>query len=87
MITFPGVFITAMDFDYFNFSGFVDNKNSKQTVVLLEVILVSKPITVLYKTEMQEQIKLSLALREEFAKIVPTIIENMKKSEILVEAF
>lgn len=65
----------------------VDNKNSKQTVVLLKIILVGKQFTVLYKAEMQEQIKLSLALREEFAKIVPKIIENMKKSETLVEAF
>lgn len=65
----------------------VDNKNSKQTVVSLKIILVGKQFTVLYKAEMQEQIKLSLALREEFAKIVPKIIENMKKSETLVEAF
>lgn len=84
---FPVLFIAAMDFDYFNFSGFLDNKNSKQTVVLLKIILVGKQFTVLYKAEMQEQIKLSLALREEFAKIVPKIIENMKKSETLVEAF
>lgn len=65
----------------------MDNKNSKQTVVLLKIILVGKQFTVLYKAEMQEQIKLSLALREEFAKIVSKIIENMKKSETLVEAF
>lgn len=65
----------------------MDNKNSKQTVVSLKIILVGKQFTVLYKAEMQEQIKLSLALREEFAKIVPKIIENMKKSETLVEAF
>lgn len=85
---FPVVFIAAMDFDYFNFSGFwfVDNKNSKQTVVLLKVILVSKPFTVLYETEVQKQMKLSVVVREEFDKIAPKIIENMKKSESLVQA-
>lgn len=85
---FPVVFIAVMDFDYFNFSGFwfVDNKNSKQTVILLKVILVSKPFTELYETEVQKQMKLSVVVREEFAKIAPKIIENMKKSESLVQA-